>query len=39
MTDAQNFTDLDCALRCLKSVTEDLMEWVAGMAKLPIQFA
>ncbi|EHQ9415936.1 Eaf protein [Salmonella enterica] len=29
ITDAQNFTDLDYALRCLKSVTEDLMEWVA----------
>ncbi|HAE1444253.1 TPA_asm: Eaf protein, partial [Salmonella enterica subsp. enterica serovar Bredeney] len=29
ITDSQNFTDLDCALRCLKSVTEDLMEWVA----------
>ncbi|MGG6084649.1 DUF5448 family protein [Salmonella enterica] len=27
ITDAQHFTDLDCALRCLKSVTEDLMEW------------
>ncbi|EEJ0782142.1 Eaf protein [Salmonella enterica] len=29
ITDAQYFTDLDCALRCLKSVTEGLMEWVA----------
>lgn len=28
ITDARHFTDLDCALRCLKSVTEDLMEWV-----------
>ncbi|ECY0915185.1 Eaf protein [Salmonella enterica] len=29
ITDAQHFTDMDCALRCLKRVTEDLMEWVA----------
>ncbi len=29
ITDAQHFTDMDCALRCLKDVTEDLMEWVA----------
>lgn len=28
ITDAQHFTDLDCALRCLKSVTENLMKWV-----------
>lgn len=29
ITDVQHFTDMDCALRCLKDVTEDLMEWVA----------
>lgn len=29
MTETQHFTDLDCALRCLKQVTESLQEWVA----------
>ena len=29
MTETQNFTDLDCALRCLKQVTESIQEWVA----------
>ncbi|EGH8835602.1 hypothetical protein IFF33_003934 [Salmonella enterica] len=32
ITDAQHFTDMDCALRCLKRVTEDLMEWVSSNA-------
>lgn len=29
ITNAQHFTDMDCALRCLNQVTEDLQEWVA----------
>lgn len=29
ITNAQHFTDMDCALRCLKRVAEDLIEWVA----------
>lgn len=29
MTETQHFTDLDCALRCLKQVTESIQEWVA----------
>lgn len=29
ITNAQHFTDMDCALRCLKDVTENLMGWVS----------
>lgn len=29
ITAAQYFTDMDCALRCLKHVAEDLIEWVS----------
>ncbi|HDT1376845.1 TPA: DUF5448 family protein [Enterobacter hormaechei subsp. xiangfangensis] len=29
ITNAQHFIDMDCALRCLKRVAEDLIEWVA----------
>lgn len=38
ITDAQHFTDLDCALRCLKRVTEDLIEWVrlSMMTSIPV---
>ncbi|EDY5134295.1 hypothetical protein GRN71_003395 [Salmonella enterica subsp. enterica serovar Thompson] len=37
ITDAQHFTDMDCALRCLKDVTEDLMEWVAELERSETQ--
>lgn len=36
ITNAQHFTDMDCALRCLKRVAEDLIEWVAGDQKTGI---
>lgn len=29
ITNAQYFSDMDCALRCLKDVTENLQGWVA----------
>jgi len=29
ITNAQHFTDMDCALRCLKHVAESLMAWVS----------
>lgn len=35
ITNAQHFTDMDCALRCLKRVAEDLIEWVAEDQEKP----